>query len=127
MLRTEARQGVRMMKFLDILGRYEAAEKIIAFCSGVGVHFERRGGCGGPPLLLVKPRCLLDKVCSPWLHAALPGSRSRPSQRLHKSGKAHKAFRPGAVTAFNVDMARKSGVRQFRAKRARQNLAIGEG
>ncbi len=26
MLRTEARQGVRMMKFLDILGRYEAAE-----------------------------------------------------------------------------------------------------
>ncbi|HVP98474.1 MAG TPA: helix-turn-helix domain-containing protein, partial [Roseiarcus sp.] len=26
MRRTEARQGVRMMRFLDILGRYEAAE-----------------------------------------------------------------------------------------------------
>lgn len=26
MRRTEAQQGVRMIKFLDILGRYEAAE-----------------------------------------------------------------------------------------------------
>jgi hypothetical protein len=43
---TEARQGVRMMKFLSILSRYEAAEFMATASVKASVH-RKRLACGG--------------------------------------------------------------------------------
>jgi hypothetical protein len=45
-------------------------------------------------------------------------------KRLHKSGEAHEAFRPGAMSAFNIDVAGMARIDQFCFERARQRQAL---